>query len=127
MFEIFLIPFILILGFSIPIISLILAIWVAYDSITKQPKMETLEKIIWILLSFTIPIIVPILYYLLVVKEKKTIIKEKEPNESEVIETIEKLYKLKEEGAITEEEYIEKKKKLLKTIETKKEPNESNQ
>ncbi|RZN63498.1 SHOCT domain-containing protein [Methanonatronarchaeum sp. AMET6-2] len=113
MFEIFIFPLIIILAFSIPIISLILAIWVAYDSIVKRPDMEGLEKVIWILLSFIIPIVVPVLYYLIVVREEKTIIKDREPSEKEIIETIEKLHKLKKEGAITETEFEEKKKNLL--------------
>lgn len=75
--------------------------------------MEGLEKVIWILLSFIIPIVVPVLYYLIVVREEKTIIKDREPSEKEIIETIEKLHKLKKEGAITETEFEEKKKNLL--------------
>ncbi len=56
------------LGSTGGIISLVLAILVILD-VVNQKKQSTLEKILWIVGSFVIPIIIPIVYYFVVYKK----------------------------------------------------------
>ncbi|OKY77224.1 MAG: putative membrane protein containing PLD-nuclease N-terminal domain [Candidatus Methanohalarchaeum thermophilum] len=98
----------------IPILGVILTIWVIYDSIVIEEEMMPLEKIIWILAAFILPIIGPIVYYIIVKKNEKSLF---EGNNIRMrqsdLDKLDKLHQLKEKGIITEKEFKEKKKKIL--------------
>ena len=49
----------------IGLIALILAIWVIYDVVSVQKKMDSGMKILWVVLAIILPIIGPVLYYFL--------------------------------------------------------------
>ncbi|PTD93397.1 hypothetical protein C9439_07470 [archaeon SCG-AAA382B04] len=111
-FGIFMFLLIIVLAFA----PIILFIWVIYDSIVVQKKMEPIEKLIWIIASVIVPLIVPIIYYLLVKREGNYLLgiegKKLQGKETKY-DKLEKLHELKEKGVITEEEYQEKRKQLV--------------
>jgi hypothetical protein len=45
------------------IIHLILAIWVIYDVVTVQKKMDSAMKVVWIIVGVLVLILGPVLYY----------------------------------------------------------------
>ncbi len=104
------------IGLLIGLIGFILTIWVIYDSLVVQEEMDVIEKLIWIIASFLVPLIIPIIYYIVVKRNNTYILNETSfssfKGESE-IDQIEKLHELKEKGAITEKEFEKKKKELL--------------
>ncbi len=53
------------------LIGLIAAIWVVYDVLAKQTKMDTTQKLIWILVALFLWLIGAIIYYFLVKREGK--------------------------------------------------------
>ncbi|HLC90148.1 MAG TPA: PLDc N-terminal domain-containing protein [Candidatus Nanoarchaeia archaeon] len=48
------------------IVGLICAVWVIYDIVTYQKKMEDLHKIIWIICALLFSIVTAIVYYFVV-------------------------------------------------------------
>jgi membrane protein DedA with SNARE-associated domain len=52
------------------LIGLICAVWVIYDVLTNQKKMDTGMKILWIVLALIFSIITAIIYYFVVAKKK---------------------------------------------------------
>ncbi len=56
------------LGGIIGIIGLVAFIWVVYDVLTNQKKMNTGHKVLWIVLGFFFSIITAIVYYFMVKK-----------------------------------------------------------
>ncbi len=99
----------------ISLVSIVLFIWLIYDTLVLQKKMNPIEKLFWIILAFFVPIIIPIVYYYVVIKNQRQVFDGCSgfPIFSKDLDEIEKLYELKKEGAITEEEYNQKKKQLL--------------
>jgi prolipoprotein diacylglyceryltransferase len=53
------------------ILGLIATIWVIYDVITKQTKMDTTQKLIWVIVALFLGLIGAIIYYFVVKKEGK--------------------------------------------------------
>ncbi len=53
------------------LIGLIALIWVIYDVLTKQTKMNTGQKVIWILVALFLGLIGAIIYYFVVKREGK--------------------------------------------------------
>lgn len=104
------------LGLLITLLSFLLTIWVIYDSLVIQEDMDIIEKLVWVITSFMIPLLIPIIYYI-VVKRNNTYILDDTSLSSfrseDEINKIERLHELKKKGAITEEEYEKKKKNLL--------------
>ncbi len=96
------------------LVAIILPIWVVYDTLVIQKKMVVGEKLIWILGSFLIPILLPIIYLIVVKRNNKYLLNKKNNlTEKKKYERLEKLFNLKEKGAITEKEYKKEKEKLF--------------
>ena len=53
------------------IVGLVAMIWVIYDVLTKQTKMDTTQKLIWIIVALFLGLIGAIIYYFVVKKEGK--------------------------------------------------------
>ncbi|KQH83339.1 hypothetical protein AMR53_01325 [Thermococcus thioreducens] len=53
------------------LIGLITAIWVVYDVLAKQTKMDTTQKLIWILVALSLWLIGAIIYYIIIKREHK--------------------------------------------------------
>ena len=51
------------------IIGAVCAVWVIYDVIANQKKMDNTKKVLWIILAVLFSIITAIVYYLLVKKK----------------------------------------------------------
>lgn len=105
------------IGLLFGLLTFLLTIWVIYDTLVVQEEMDIIEKLVWIIGSFIIPLLVPIIYYIVVKRNKVYILRDtslRSLGEYSDVERIEKLHELKEKGAITEEEFEEKKKQLLK-------------
>ena len=51
------------------LISLVCAVWVIYDIVVNQKKMDTLHKVIWIVAAIVFSVITAIIYYLVVKKK----------------------------------------------------------
>ncbi|OKY77530.1 MAG: putative membrane protein containing PLD-nuclease N-terminal domain [Candidatus Methanohalarchaeum thermophilum] len=104
------------LGLLINLISLILLIWVLYDTLVVQEGMDEIEKLIWIIASFILPIIIPLAYYF-IVKVNETYLMDGGlgalKSGSSDVDELEKLHELKEKGVLTEKEFEEKKKEIL--------------
>jgi prolipoprotein diacylglyceryltransferase len=48
------------------VIGIVCAIWVIYDVVTQQSRMEPLKKFLWILFALVFNILTAIVYYLTV-------------------------------------------------------------
>lgn len=108
--------FVALLGIFFGLATFFLLIWVIYDTLTIQEGMDVIEKLIWIIGSFVIPVIIPIVYYIAVKKKGKYLLGEegsKILNKEKNYKDLDKLHELKEKGVITEEEYEEKRKELI--------------
>ncbi len=46
------------------ILGIVCAVWVIYDVITVQKKMQTVEKVIWIVCAVIFSVITAIVYYI---------------------------------------------------------------
>ncbi|GEM_PF-2589760 len=95
-------------------LTFILTIWVIYDTLVVQEEMEAVEKLIWIIASFIVPVIIPIIYYLIVKQNGEYLLSEEGILSSETrYDKLEKLHELKEKDIITEEEFEREREKLL--------------
>jgi len=114
-FDFFFVVFSL-LSLLLGLLTLILTIWVIYDTLVVQEEMDIIEKLIWIIASFIIPVIIPIIYYIIVKRNDKYLFDERGSRilSSETrYDKLEKLHELKEKDIITEEEFEREKEKLI--------------
>lgn len=51
------------------ILGIICAIWVIYDVATKQKKMKSTQRVLWIIAALLFSIITAVVYYLVVKKK----------------------------------------------------------
>lgn len=121
MVELFFAPFAIFMGFIgmlIGLAALIATIYALFDVLFQQPTMETLEKLIWVLVIIFFNII-GVLIYLLVVKMWDTRIMDEVPalTEDRRLSELERLTRLKEQGALTEDEFQEEKERILHAAE----------
>ena len=56
-------------GVIVWLVGLVCAVWVIVDVLTKQKKMESLQKAIWIVCAILFSIITAIVYYFVVKKK----------------------------------------------------------
>ncbi|MCJ7479173.1 MAG: SHOCT domain-containing protein [Candidatus Nanohaloarchaeota archaeon QJJ-7] len=98
----------------IGILGLLLTVYVIYDVLIEQTEMQPVEKLIWIaaIVAFNI---FGIIAYLIMVKSQEDYLMDRISlgNEEKKLDEIERLQQLKEEGALTDDEFEEEKQKLL--------------
>lgn len=99
--------------------GLLLALYVLYDIIVQRDEMLLLERVIWVLLIFTANLLGVVLYIFIVMIQGTTL------NEMLGLEAVqqsltarrvselERLHRLHEEGALTDEEFEREKERLL--------------
>lgn len=99
--------------------GLLLALYVLYDIIVQRKEMLLLERVIWVLLIFTANLLGVVLYIFIVMIQGTTL------NEMLGLESVqqsltarrvselERLHRLHEEGALTDEEFEREKERLL--------------
>lgn len=99
--------------------GLLLALYVLYDIIVQREEMLLLERVIWVLLIFTANLLGVVLYIFIVIIQRTTL------NEMLGLESVqqsltarhvselERLHRLHEEGALTDEEFEREKERLL--------------
>lgn len=101
------------------VIGLFLALYTLYDVIFKREDMLLLERVIWLVLIFTANIL-GVLLYLFVVIVQETSLEElldldtlQRSMAGRSVDDLERLHRLHEEGALTDEEFEREKRKLL--------------
>lgn len=101
--------------FLIPLVTFLLTLWVIYDTLVVQEDMHPVEIVVWIALAFILPLVGPLVYYILVKRMDRNLLGEGgiEVRKAGTIDELGKLHDLKESGAISEEEYEELKEDLL--------------
>lgn len=96
------------------LLGLLLTLYVIYDVLVNQETMQTVEKLIWIgiVLAFNI---FGIAAYLIMVKSQGELLLDDQAvaTEKHRIDELERLQALKEDGALTEEEFAEEKRRIL--------------
>lgn len=116
--EFFIAPFALFVGFMgllIGVLGLALTIYAFYDILFQQPEMETLEKLIWVIVILVLNLF-GVLLYLFIVKymdENPVADAVSASQEHRKVEDLERLADLRDRDILTEEEFQEEKERIL--------------
>lgn len=101
-------------GLLLGIVGLAATIYALYDILVVQKDMESIEKLIWILVVLFFNIFGVLIYFLIVkVAGERPFSDISWFQEDRKISELERLADLKDRGAISEEEYEKEKEKLL--------------
>ena len=103
-------------GSLIFLVYLAFLLWTLYDILAKQTGMDAISKLIWTVLVVFFPLAGVILYFLVVKRAGVTSVAKDIPFIDTPYDKIEKLAKLRQSGALTEEEFQEQKKKILSSL-----------
>ncbi len=58
-------------GMLLMALQLLALVWVIYDVTTKQTRMSSIEKVLWIVLTFLFTILGALVYYLIVKRGRR--------------------------------------------------------
>lgn len=104
----------LVIGIITSIIGLAIIIYTLYDIILKQDKLAGLEKLIWVLIILVLNLAGAIIYLVFKHTSNLEFLEKRQKD----LEELEKLKQLRDEEAITEEEYQELKQEIIKEMES---------
>ncbi len=109
--NIFILPFMVLFGLIFSLAGLLVVIYAIYDVLVNQKHMRGEEKAIWVILILLSNFIGAVIYLLVVKTGNIGLLKSKD------IGDLERLAELKDKEVLTEEEFEELKKKIIKDIE----------
>jgi phosphotransferase system glucose/maltose/N-acetylglucosamine-specific IIC component len=107
--------FMAIMGALIGLVGLAATIYALYDIIFRQPAMERIEKLIWIIVILVFNIVGVLAYFLIVKYLDENPVSEAitTGREHRRINDLEELADLKERGVLTEDEFQREKERIL--------------
>lgn len=107
--------FMSLMGLMIGLVGLAATIYALYDVLFRQPSMESIEKLVWVMVILVFNIIGVIAYLVLVKYMGENPVSDalSAGAEHRKIDELERLADLKERGVITAEEFRQEKERLL--------------
>lgn len=116
-FEFMAFSFVAALMAAIGLVALVLTLYVFYDLLFQQPDMDTVEKLVWVLVVLMFNVIGVIVYLVLVVYQDMHLFDsdlfDRPGSGRQQLDELERLQDLHERGALTDEEFEAEKKQLL--------------
>lgn len=109
----FLIVGLTIVSVLLAVLGVVATLYVFYDVLFKRPEMEDAEKIIWILLVLVFNIVGVIIYVFVVIYQESYMFESGSLRGGKDLDDLERLNELRENGALSEEEFQEQKERIL--------------
>ncbi len=106
-------PIAVLFGLVTVILVVLLPFYVIFDALFRQEEMEAVEKLIWVAVVVMFNIFGVIAYFVLVTQQESYLLDSTSLGSSRRLDRLEKLQELREEGALTDEEFQDEKSKLL--------------
>lgn len=97
----------------ISLVGLVLVLYALYDVVFRQEQMETVERLIWVIVILAFNIFGVLIYFVLVWYSDERLGDYLPPGEERKLSELERLGELRDDGVLTEEEFQEEKARIL--------------
>ncbi len=98
----------------IGMLGFLLTFYVIFDVFVNQDRMQVMEQVLWIGIVLAFNIFGVVVYLVMVKHQGELLLEERSvATEKQRIDELERLQDLKEDGALTEEEFEDEKERLL--------------
>lgn len=102
-----------IFGAVFAIVGIAVTLYALYDVIFRQEEMQTLEKLVWVMVIIFFNLFGVLAYLIVVRMWDTTLIEEANLTEARRLRKLERLTDLRERGALTADEFEEEKQNIL--------------